>query len=420
MNIAIKGINLTHLIIFSTIIGIACALGQLPGGMPGGFAITMSMGFLFEYLGEKTPIVNEYLGGGPIFCIFISATLVYTQIMPTEVVNVINGFMKQANFLDFYITALICGSILGMQASLLVKAGVRFAIPILCGLIVASLFVAFVGLVIGYGWNTAVGFICFPIMGGGLGAGVLPMTEIIQANVDMDTKTILAMLLPPMAIGNVLSIICAGFLDKLGKRFPSLTGNGKLMVSQEEELKEDKKLTFSFEALGIGLLVSCTMIVLSKILALVIPLHSYALLIISVALIKVAGIVPQYIQDACSMWFQFVAKYMTAALLIGIGVTYTDLGAVINAFSIETFVMVLAVVLGSIVGAGLGGKLVGFHFIESALAAGLCMANMGGTGDVAVLSAARRFELMPFAQISSRLGGALVLIVVGIAIPFLY
>src|SRR3712207_5913235 len=97
---------------------------------------------------------------------------------------------------------------------------------------------------------------------------------------------------------------------------------------------------------------------------------------------------------------------LTPALLVGIGVAYTNLGEVVAAFSWQYLILVLAVIVGAIIGSGLGGKLVGFFPIESAITAGLCMANMGGTGDVAVLSASNRIELMPFAQISSKIGRA--------------
>ncbi|HGP6939738.1 TPA: 2-hydroxycarboxylate transporter family protein, partial [Vibrio cholerae O1] len=65
------------------------------------------------------------------------------------------------------------------------------------------------------------------------------------------------------------------------------------------------------------------------------------------------------------------------------------------------------------------GRMIGFYPIEAAITGGLCMANMGGTGDVAVLSAAQRMTLMPFAQISSRLGGAFMLILATLIISLL-
>ncbi|MDM0001101.1 2-hydroxycarboxylate transporter family protein [Variovorax sp. J22P240] len=43
--------------------------------------------------------------------------------------------------------------------------------------------------------------------------------------------------------------------------------------------------------------------------------------------------------------------------------------------------------------------------VESAVVTA-CHSGLGGTGDIAILSASNRMELMPFAQISTRIGGA--------------
>ena len=47
------------------------------------------------------------------------------------------------------------------------------------------------------------------------------------------------------------------------------------------------------------------------------------------------------------------------------------------------------------------------------------MANRGGNGDIAVLGAADRMELIAYAQLSSRLGGGIVLIVASFMFSFM-
>jgi malate:Na+ symporter len=394
----------------------AIYLNKLPAGMIGAFAAMIVIGAILGLIGEKTPIVKDYLGGAPVVVIFGTAALVYFQALPEKTIEIIDVFMTSGGFLNFYIAALITGSILGMDSKLLVKAGARYAVPLVAGVIGSFVLAAVVAGVIGYGWKDGILNIAMPIMGGGMGAGAVPMSQIYSQFLNRDATQVLSVLVPALALGNMLSIVSAGLLDKLGQARPSLSGNGRLMKGFDYKVEKEQSPTI--QLMGVGLLVSVAFYTLGVLLNIVIkPIHSYALMIISVAVCKIAGVVPEPVQRGANQWYKFIAQNLTLALLVGIGISYTSLADIIAAISIQYIILVVVVVIGAILGAGIVGRFVGFYFIESAITAGLCMANMGGTGDVAVLSAANRMELMPFAQISSRLGGALILIIASFLAP---
>ncbi|NMB44100.1 MAG: 2-hydroxycarboxylate transporter family protein [Clostridiales bacterium] len=424
----IMGIRLPFLAILLVVLLVAVALGVLPGGMIGAFAFMMIVGGILNHIGNITPIIKTFFGGGPIVVIFGSAALVYFKILPESVSETVNTFMKGGGFLDFYIAALITGSLLGMSRKLLVKASVRYLPCILGGVVFSLAFVAVGGLLFGQSPGESIAYIGIPIMGGGMGAGAVPISEVFSSALNLPTEQILSRLVPAVALGNAMAIVAGGLLDKLGQKKPSLTGNGKLMDVGEEEdyLVEEEEYTLTIKDYGIGIAIATSFFIFGRILAFAfvelfgIDLHSYAWMIVSVAVVKALNIMPKAYERACHGWYQFVVSNWTPALLMGIGIAYTDLGQVIDALSLSYIVLCALVILGAIVGTGLVGKWVGFYPIEAAITAGLCMANMGGTGDVAVLTASKRMELMPFAQISSRLGGAFIIFLATVLIPIFF
>lgn len=423
----IMGLTLPVYFALLAVIIVAIFLNVLPGGMIGAFAFMMIVGALLDVVGNNTPIVKTFFGGGPIVIIFGSAALVYFNILPEVVTKNVDTFMKGGGFLDFYIAALITGSILGMNKKLLIKAAIRYFPCILGGLLVAMGLVAIGGLAFGYTPAEAIAYIGIPIMGGGMGAGAVPIADVFSKGLGLPTEQILSRLVPAVALGNAIAIVFGGILDRVGKKYPKLSGNGKLMEIGQDELKEKvDNEPFALSDFGIGIVIATTFFTFGNIVAFVmknyvgIDIHSYAWMIISVAIAKAINILPTKYEKSCAKWYQFVASNWTPALLMGIGIAYTDLGQVISAFTPSYLILCFLVVLGAVLGTALVGKLVGFYPIEAAITAGLCMANMGGTGDVAVLTAANRMELMPFAQISSRLGGAFIIFLASVIVPIFF
>ena len=426
----ILGVSWPIFFVLAAVLLVAVYLEVLPMGLIGAIFLMLIGGELLNFIGNKVPIVNTYFGGGAVVAIFGGAALVYFNILPEATKELIDGFMKtgegKMGFLDFYISALITGSILGMNRKLLIKAAVRYLPAILGGIVAALGLVSIGGLLVGYTPGEAMAYIGIPIMGGGMGAGAVPISEIFSSALNVDTEEIMSKLVPAVALGNALAIVAGGLLNRLGKAKPEWTGNGQLMMSTDEEIKAEAiEVVLKPAEYSTGIVLATGFFTFGAIIAFVmkkigLDIHTYAWMIIAVAIVKAIDVLPEKYTEAAAGWYNFIAKNFTPLLLIGIGVSYTSLQQIIENFTLVYLFLVALVIVGAIIGSAIVGKLVGFYPIEAAITAGLCMANMGGTGDVAVLTAADRMELMPFAQISSRLGGAFIILLASILVPLFF
>ncbi len=410
-----------YFIPFFIVILVGIAVDAHPKGFLGGFVICTVFGLLLEKIGDVTPIVKTYLGGGSFVAIFGGAVIMYMNVLPEGTTELLTSFIKSMDYIGLVVGGLICGSILTMNRKVLIKAGSLYFIPIVSGIALAFLFTALAGELLGFGWKEAILFVSLPIMGGGTSAGAVPMAETYAASMMQDNTFYLSLMMPAVVIGNALAIVCAGILNGIGKKMPNATGNGKLMKNKDmitDEKREEKEIDLS--SLAKGFIITGIMYGIGILLAKIVPsIHYYAWTIITCAFFKISGIFPEDLQEDVYQWYKFIMKTFIPAVLFGIGLVYTDLAVVLESLTPTYLVLVLATLVGAVVGTWIVGKLVGFYPIESSITAGLCMANMGGSGDIATLGAANRMELMPFAQISSRIGGAIIIVLASILVPII-
>lgn len=417
---SLKNLTIPIFVVFAAVVlGLAYA-GKLPNDLMGSFGFIFVMGLIFGELGDRLPIVKDYLGGGPIMCIFGPAFLVYMKWMPKYVVDIIKSFMDKTNFFAFFISFLLGGALLTMSRKIIVQASLRYVPALMGGLILSFALAMGVGAVTGYGARKALYMIAIPVMGGGVGAGAMPLSQIYASAAKIDPKDMLSLVMPAVVLGNVLSIFGGVVMDRIGKAKPNLTGNGMLMKIDDKALLDDiakekeaqsKPMDIQLMGGGFFLCVGFYLAALAIQTYLAPKIHAFVWLILLLVLAKVFKLLPEHLEIGTIQWSQTWVKNMVYAALIPIGLSYTDLSLVGKALANPAYLTIVAVtVIGGAIGAGIAGHLAGLYFVESGIAAGLCMSNMAQTGDIAVLGAAKRMDLMPYSAYSSRIGGSLVLI----------
>lgn len=389
--------------------------GCVPKSIIPALLVLMVLGEGLAFFGNTIPVVKTYLGGS-VVCILGSAAITYSGILPAQSLETMDYFINDSGFLIFYIAALITGSLFNVDRGLLLRATARILPVSVCSLAVGVALSGIFGILLGHGFWEGILYIGVPMTSGGMTAGTVPLSEIFSQTLSVPAGDVLTRMAPATVLGNVVAVILGGVLNNVGRNHPELTGNGTL-VNDGKEIKKPAPVTPTLNNLFGGMVVSFAFYQLGALLhhfVAIIP--TYAWMIICVIIVKCLGILPDAVEDAAKVWGQFAIKSWTYAALAGIGFTLIDLKTILSTLTPLYLIAVVSIVCVITLTAAILGKLVGFYPLESAIAAGMCTTNMGGSGNVAVLSSAQRMELLPFAQIVTRSCGALMLTLGGILV----
>ena len=395
--------------------------------MTGTLAICFGLAVILNEIGERIPIWNTYIGGGLLLTFFGVAILRQFELIPQAGLDAINSFISDdANFLTFFIVMLIVGSVLGLEKDILLKSFAGYVPAILGGLACAAILGGITGAIFGVPFSDTLIKYTLPIMGGGNGAGAVPLSQIYEQVTGDAAANYYSFAIIVLTIANIFCIIASAGLNALGEKIPALTGDKKTLLRNQGVLtRDDTKIKTDNTDLAGAMLLALACYSVGQLLAgKLLPkiagaaIHRFAYMIIFVVILAATGIVPARVRAGAKRLQSFFSGQLGIIIMVGMGADF-NLAELFNAVSPQNILMALMIVIGAIIGAGGVGYLVGFYPIDSAITAGLCMANRGGNGDLACLGAADRMDLIAYSQLSSRLGGGIVLIIASFVFSFL-
>ncbi len=296
---------------------------KLPADMIGGFAAIMVFGMLLGSIGAHIPILKN-IGGSAILCLFVPSALIGYKLLNPAIYNATFAVMKTSNFLYLYIACLVTGSMLGMDRTVLVKGFLRMFVPVVLGTVAAISVGVSLAMLFGYTAKHAFFYIIMPIVAGGIGEGILPLSLAYAEILKVEQPALIASLIPAALIGNVIAIMSSGVLKRLGERYPQYSGNGVLVrtAGNDDMCEKPVEQAIDLSLMGAGLLMACTMYVLGVFLSPLVGIPGPIVMILFTALLKVMRVIPARMELGAYQMYRFIATNMTFPLLAGLGALY--------------------------------------------------------------------------------------------------
>ena len=400
-------------VLLLVLIGAFSLTNHVSGEISMSLALMALGGFACAEIGKRIPLI-KHIGAAAIFATFIPSALVYYHVLPKNITDVVTNFHKTSNFLYLFITCIIVGSILSMDRNVLIRGFLKIFVPLAAGTVVGGCVGTAVGTAMGLGWKHALFYVVVPIMGGGVGEGAIPLSIGYSEILGQSQGAIFAQVLPPVMLGSLTAILLAGALNTIGKRFPQLTGEGRLQPGEQDEGLRDGE----DEHAATSSLVDTTHVAAAGVTAISLYLvgvlcHELfglpgpvAMLFVAV-LVKIARGVSPEIEAGARVVYKFFQTAVTYPLLFMVGVAITPWDGLVEAFRPANIATIVATVVTLMATGFVVGGWVKLYPIEAAIV-NATHSGQGGTGDIAILTASNRMMLMPFAQVATRIGGAIV------------
>jgi len=386
--------------------------GELKSDLPIMIAVIGMGGATCAEIGKRIPVLGK-MGGAAIVSAFLPSYLVSLGWIHADLIKPVTDFTKSSNFIYLFVSAVVVGSIFTMNRELIIKGFAKIFLPLVVGSVLALAAGTAVGVACGMPLRQVLFFVIIPVMGGGLGEGAIPLSVGYGEVMGVDSGRILAQLLPVILLGNLCAIMICGLLDMIGKRYPQLTGNGRLQLG--EKAADDLPVTPQHSAQEpselVNDVIAAGMCAIALYLAGVMMHALFGLpgpvcMLFLAVLLKLLKAIPVRLESGARTLFKFFTTCVTYPLLFANSIAVTHWSELSSAFHVGNLLTIVTTIGVLVLTGCVMARKLGMYPIEVGIVNG-CHSGLGGTGDIAILTAANRMQLLPFAQISTRIGGAI-------------